>query len=106
ESDKLFEATLDNGAHVLADNLKILAFVKSRIKGKVSSFDRSKRALAYMKGKLSLAGTADVVSEAELDAAAQMPENITPAYTDGYGNVKLAITHDALREKLGVSDAP
>lgn len=83
DAPRLYEAVLDNGATLITSDLRTLTFARNRIVESRSSF-----------------------TLAELDGVAKLPADITPAYTDGYGNIKLAIRHDDLLEKLGYSDHP
>jgi hypothetical protein len=79
DATELFEARLDNGARILTSDLRSLIFAKGRIVEAQSNFTLQ-----------------------QLNEVAKLPADITPAYTDGYGNVKLAVRHAELLGRLGI----
>jgi len=95
---QLYDAELDNGAHIVTSDLRALAFAKTHIKN--IEF-RSSLGAPTPDGKprFRFVGLTDVKVDPSLF---DLPNYITPAYVDGYGNVKLAITHKALLQKLGI----
>jgi hypothetical protein len=81
EAEQPYEATLDNGAKIITSDLRALTFAKGRID--------------YSKSN---------VTALQVYATA-LPSPVTPAYTDGYGNVKLALRHREVLDKLGIGDS-
>lgn len=79
DATELFEARLDNGARILTSDLRSLTFARERIVEEQSNFTLR-----------------------QLNEVAKLPADITPAYTDGYGNITLAIRHADLLARLGI----
>lgn len=103
EADTLYDATLDNGAHIVTSDLRTLAFVKQRLGSEgVKAYAKEGRSTSIAGGRITISGNAQKVSDVELDVHTRLPEGFVPAYTDGYGNIKLAITHDALLNRLNI----
>lgn len=80
DAEHTYEATLDNGAKIITDDLRTLTFAKGRI-------DYSKSNVNAMQVY-----------------ATTLPSPVTPAYTDGYGNVKLALRHHEVLDTLGIGE--
>lgn len=103
EADTLYDAALDNGAHIVTSDLRTLAFAKQRLGSEgVKAYAKNGRSTSIADGRITISGNAQEVPVAQLDAEASLPEGFVPAYTDGYGNIKLAITHAALLDRLHI----
>jgi hypothetical protein len=82
-----FFAELDNGAVINTDSLDSLFFVRSRIKNLLRVWETGDSAKVTSKQHDHL-------------TALKLPQEITPVYVDGYGNIKLSIAHQAIKERL------
>lgn len=85
ETSALYEATLDNGVVIQTDDVRALAYVKDRV--------------TYL-GHEVAKGDYDLVDLDTLPGLAPLPAGITPAYIDGYGNIKIGLTKQSLIEHL------
>lgn len=99
---ELFRAELDNGARIITDDVSALVFAKDRVTQLVSYKADGRAVTADDSGALHIGGRAEPKSLAWLKLQAKLPEDIaiTPAYTDGYGNVKLVVPHSQLLRTL------
>jgi hypothetical protein len=82
-----FFAELDNGAVINTDKLEALYFVRPRIKNLLRVWETGDSASLTPK------------QQEHLDTLT-LPQEITPVYVDGYGNIKLSNTHQAIKERL------
>jgi hypothetical protein len=80
EAEQAYEAALDNGAKIITSDVRALTFAKGRI-------DYSKSNVTALQVY-----------------ATTLPSPVTPAYTDGYGNVKLALRHHEVLDTLGIGE--
>ena len=119
----LYVAKLDNGATIVTENLETLYFARDRIKD-VSRYGQKDRAIALDKdGELQVTGKAEATvahTQTALQeqpqliipkirdalAAVKLPHAVTPVYSDGYGNIKLAVAHKDLLASLKVENRP
>ncbi len=88
----LYEAVLDNGAKIITDDIRALAFAKSRIPD----------------GKVLVLAEPDQyihIRKAQLDQLAPLPDTLTPGYVDTYGNVKLVLTQKEIAALLQTENA-
>lgn len=89
-----YTATLDNGVIVATDTLDALYFVRDHIDHINKHYADASHHNDYpVKGE-------DLRHLKQLS----LPADITPAYVDGYGNVKLAITYPKVKEHLDVGE--
>lgn len=108
-------ATLDNGATLETDDLRVLGFVKSHIQGhglEMRGRDATRHRLnsglfEIVPGADPKEAFADMIrpagdnlKELPLETIPHLPDDPTIAYIDGYGNMKLAMARDALVKRL------
>lgn len=101
----LYEARLDTGARIFTTDLQAFYYAKrdGRIAGDVVQIDGAKFA-ADADGILTVSGHRSAVSQALLDQRTSPIVGFTPAYRDGYGNVKLSSTFEALQQHFGIPE--
>lgn len=105
DCEHLYLAPLDNGARIIADDLKALAFVlqfgRGRLAGDVLDYAKGndRRLSLGEDGLVALSGPSVAVPAAALDAV-KLPEGPHAAYVDGYGNVKTTLLHDKALDLL------
>jgi hypothetical protein len=73
ERQERFEGKLQNGATILTDDLRTLAFVKGHVQ--------------------SVTDTSTKTEPVNWQRLKELPEELTVAYKDGYGNMKLSDSH-------------
>jgi hypothetical protein len=105
-AERLYEAKLDNGATIISRDISTLAFAKDHIvkDGLKEYRQEGRKVTAGDNGEIVISGKAELVSRAAIDKKAKLPAEITPAYTDGYGNIKLGIRYGELLDKLGIGN--
>jgi hypothetical protein len=105
-AERLYEAKLDNGATIISRDISTLAFAREHIvKDGLKEYRQEGRKVTVGDdGAIVISGKAALVSRATIDKKAQLPAEITPAYTDGYGNIKLGIRYGELLDKLGIGN--
>lgn len=107
-AENLYEATLDNGTHIISSDAKALVFVKSRIAaGGVRVFPMHENRVVEWQGEhVVIRGDSSSLSQAEWNKALTEPQGVVAVYTDGYGNIKLAPAYDAVVEGLCLGTSP
>ena len=103
-AEALYVAKVGNRQRIITSDLKTLAFVSSHLDGEVQKYRRTGRSFKLENDHLAVDGTSDAITREDVRKEAPLPDGITPAYTDGYGNIKLAAWHSELRQNRDVGE--